>query len=126
LPHARALAACRPRVPIAPKKPLYKGFLAFRRASIRRAGKRLQAWNRAVYYIVKRARFGGIAVADLLHLTGVGGGIEPSDDRAARCHAAPGKLGSPSMQPNVFVRDRARTHAYDGLFTSIRSVSKHD
>ncbi|RAF76478.1 lipid A hydroxylase LpxO, partial [Burkholderia multivorans] len=30
---------------------------------IRLAGKRLKAWNRTVYYIVKWALFGGIAVA---------------------------------------------------------------
>ncbi|KVG29778.1 lipid A hydroxylase LpxO [Burkholderia diffusa] len=31
--------------------------------AIRRAGKRLKAWNRTVYYVVKWALFGGIAVA---------------------------------------------------------------
>jgi len=31
--------------------------------AIRRAGKRLKAWNRTVYYIVKWLLFGGIAVA---------------------------------------------------------------
>lgn len=31
--------------------------------AIRRAGKRLKAWNRTVYYVVEWALFGGIAVA---------------------------------------------------------------
>ncbi|PVX97319.1 hypothetical protein C7402_10127 [Paraburkholderia unamae] len=31
--------------------------------SVRLAGKRLTAWNRSVYYVVKRVLFGGIALA---------------------------------------------------------------
>ncbi|RQR40312.1 hypothetical protein DIE23_01310 [Burkholderia sp. Bp9143] len=82
-----------------------------------------------VYYVVRWALFGRIAVAIVCIRGGGASGVEPSDDRAARCRthaAALAILGSTSMQPNVFVRDQARTHAYDDLFTSIRSVSKHD